>query len=500
MAMLSSSLQQLDAHYRKLESLGHALSMLGVDEAVNMPEGGGAKRAEAMAALSSMYHEMASSAALGEMLEKAEPSSEEEAAALVESKRSFLNRTCLSPEFVARQTEANLRSEQAWRKLRPSGDWAAFAPILENVVGIAREEAAMRADVLKIAPYDAMIEQYDPGSRMATITPVFKELKTELARIIPQATKAQAIRRSQRPKRELPGPFPIEKQKALGEDLMRAIGFDFEHGRLDVSHHPFCGGVPTDVRMTTRYRTDEFISSLLGILHETGHGLYEQGLPPDWQHWPVGQARGMALHESQSLFVEKQLTLHPVFWDYALVAAKKHLAPALADWSVDDVLAHLHRVEPGYIRVDADEVTYPLHVILRYELEQELIGGDMRVRDIPEAWDAKMRAYLGLSSIDNMKDGPMQDVHWSSGAFGYFPSYTLGALLAAQQWEAIKRRHPDVEGSVRRGDFSIINEWRSKNIWLRGSFLPTPELIENATGSPLSAQSFLRHIKQRYLD
>jgi carboxypeptidase Taq len=496
---MNTTFAAIDAHYRKLESIGHALSMLGVDEAVNMPEGGGAKRAEAMAALSGMYHELASSPALGDMLNNARSSTPEEESALNESRRSYLNRTCLSAEFVTRQTEANLRSEQAWRKLRPSGDWKAFAPILENVVNLVREEAAMRADVLKLAPYDAMIEQYDPGSRMSQITPVFDELKRELKLLIPQALEVQNKRRANNPRRELQPPFAIEKQKALGEQLMRAIGFDFDHGRLDVSHHPFCGGVPTDVRMATRYRTDEFISSLMGILHETGHGLYEQGLPSNWQHWPVGHARGMAVHESQSLFVEKQITLHPAFWEHALPLARQHLAPALDHWSVTDILAHVHRVEPGLIRVDADEVTYPLHVILRYELEQDLIGGKLAVYDLPEAWDAKMLQYLDLSTIDNMKDGPMQDVHWPAGAFGYFPSYTLGALLAAQQWDTIKREHPSAEEDMARGDFSKINDWRRAKIWNRASFATTPDLIQTATGFPLSARFFLDHVKRRYL-
>ena len=230
--------------------------------------------------------------------------------------------------------------------------------------------------------------------------------------------------------------------------MMGAVGFDFTHGSLSVSHHPFCGGVPTDVRITTRYEASDFLSALMGVLHETGHALYEQNLPQGWAHWPLGKARGMAMHESQSLFVEKQVGRSPAFWEWALPVVEKHLGEKL---SLDDVLPHVHKVERGLIRVDADEVTYPLHVILRFELEQDLVAGRLDVADIPEAWDARMRDYLGLSTIDTPGDGPMQDVHWPGGTFGYFPSYTLGAMMAAQQWAAIERESPGGRERLRRG-------------------------------------------------
>jgi carboxypeptidase Taq len=249
--------------------------------------------------------------------------------------------------------------------------------------------------------------------------------------------------------------------------------------------------------MTTRYRTDDFLSALMGILHETGHGLYEQGLPKQWQHWPVGHARGMAAHESQSLFVEMQMSRNPAFWEFALPIAKKHLA--LDGFSTKDILAHVHKVERGFIRVEADEVDYPLHVILRYEIEQDLIAGRAQAKDIPELWNAKMQASLGLSTEGNMKDGPMQDVHWPAGAFGYFPSYTLGALLAAQQWAAIERENPNVTSEISNGNFSTVNNWRSKHIWQKASFASTPDLIQQATGEPLSASYFASHITRRYL-
>jgi carboxypeptidase Taq len=493
------SFAELDHLCRRLEAIGHAQAMLGVDEAVNMPEGGGEKRAEAMSIIASMAHEMASAPHIADWIAKAESEDldQDQKIAVAEFKRGYINRTCLTSEFVARRVSASMRCEQLWRQLRARNDWADFLPSFENVVALAREEAQRRAEVLKLSPYDAMVEQYDPGSRAADIARVFADLKSFLKDFIPEAIEAQARRRARHPRKAFNGPFPIERQKALGLELMKAVGFDFNHGRLDVSHHPFCGGVPSDVRMTTRYREDEFLSSLMGILHETGHGLYEQNLPHDLAHWPSASARGMAMHESQSLFQEMQLSRRPEFWRFALPKAREILG--LADVTVEDLLSHVHHVERGFIRVDADEATYPLHVILRFEIEQELVTGQLAPKDVPEVWNAKMQDYLGLSTAGNYKDGPMQDVHWPSGAIGYFPSYTLGAMMAAQQWAAVERAIPDAAAQVARGDFAAINDWRKTNIWSKASRFSTPEIMIQATGEALNARYFEDHLKRRYL-
>jgi carboxypeptidase Taq len=503
MTNANSAYAKLEELGKKLEAIEHAQSMLGVDEAVMMPTGGGEKRAEAMSVLAGMYHEMATAPEIGDWLSAAEsePLDEQQQAAIRESRRVYTNMTCLSADFVRRQVNARVRSEQLWRELRPKGDWAGFLPAFEGVVATAREEARLRAEALGLAPYDAMMEQYDPGNRAADIAPLFERLKAFLKDFVPEALARQEEKLSERPLKPFNAPFPIEKQKALGLAMMEAIGFDFEHGRLDISHHPFCGGVPTDVRMTTRYVNGEFLSSLMGILHETGHGLYEQNLPKQWAHWPVGKARGMAIHESQSLFVEKQVARSAEFWEWAMPHIREHLGEeAIAGWELKDVLAHVHLIKRGLIRVDADEATYPLHVILRFEIEKELIEGTLAPKDVPEAWDARMRDYLGLSTIDDPKDGPMQDVHWPSGAFGYFPSYTLGAMMAAQQWAALEKEQPDARENMRNGRFVEINEWRREHIWSQASFYSTPELLQRATGEPLNARHFESHLKRRYLD
>ncbi|MHC1548208.1 carboxypeptidase M32 [Phyllobacterium sp. K27] len=491
------SFQKIDDLGRKLEALEHALAILGADEATHMAVGGGEKRAEAMGALAGMYHRQATAPEIADWIADAEVQTlgEEQRAAVREFRRHYTNLTCLPVEFVERQTNARMRCEQLWRDLRAKNDWAGFLPALDGVVALAREEAALRADVLGLAPYDAMIEQHDPGARIASIGPVFSELKGFLKDFVPEALAVQEERVAKRPFKALSGVYPVEKQRELGLAMMAATGFDLAHGSLSVSHHPFCGGVPSDVRITTRYRSSEFLSALMGVLHETGHALYEQNLPKEWSHWPLGKARGMAMHESQSLFVEKQLGRNPAFWRWALPVIAKHLGET---WVLEDILPHVHHVERGLIRVDADEVTYPLHVILRYELEEDIIAGRLETTDIPEAWDAKMREYLGLSTIDTPGDGPMQDVHWAAGAFGYFPSYTLGAMMAAQQWAALTRDYPAADSDLAEGNFAKINDWRRAKIWSQGSRWSTPELLERATGEELDASHFIEHLRRRY--
>ncbi len=488
---------KLDLLGHKLEALEHAQAILGADEATHMAVGGGEKRAEAMSVLAGMHHRQATAPEIEDWIAAAETESlnQDQVTALREFRRHHANLTCLPAEFVERQTTARMRCEQLWRALRAKNDWASFLPALEGVIALVREEAQLRAEATGLDPYDALMEQYDPGNRTAEITPVFADLKTFLRGFVPQALAVQQERLASSPLKPLSGDYPIERQRELGLAMMAAVGFDLTHGSLSVSHHPFCGGVPSDVRITTRYRGTEFLSALMGVLHETGHALYEQNLPKEWSHWPVGKARGMAMHESQSLFVEKQLGRNPAFWQWALPEIEKHLGES---WSMDDILPHVHLVKPGLIRVDADEVTYPLHVILRYELERDLIAGRMEAADIPEAWDAKMRDYLGLSTIDNFADGPMQDVHWPSGAFGYFPSYTLGAMMAAQQWAAMKAEHPAVEDEISAGRFDTANDWRREKIWSQGSRYSTPDLLERATGERLNAAHFIDHLKARY--
>jgi carboxypeptidase Taq len=294
------------------------------------------------------------------------------------------------------------------------------------------------------------------------------------------------------------GPFPVAGQRAVCEQVMRLLGFDFDAGRLDVSTHPFCGGVPEDVRMTTRFRDDEFLGSLMGTVHETGHGRYEQNLPREWLGQPVGRARSMGIHESQSLAFEMQLGGHPGF---AAV-----LAPLLRDAFGDQPAfepGNLHRlitrVKPGRIRVDADEVSYGAHVILRYEIERPLVEGEIEAEDIPALWDAKMAELLGIDTRGDYRDGPLQDVHWPEGMFGYFACYSLGAMYAAQWFAAIRRQVPDLDRRISRGDFAPVFDWLADKVWRAGSLWPTPELALRASGEALNPAYLRAHLQARYL-
>jgi carboxypeptidase Taq len=298
---------------------------------------------------------------------------------------------------------------------------------------------------------------------------------------------------------KLDGRFSVDKQKQLGLKIMKTLGFDFDRGRLDASTHPFCGGSSQDIRITTRYREDEFLSSLMGIVHETGHALYELGQPRKWLHQPVGGWRSMSYHESQSLFYEKQIANSRAFFEYMAPFIQEAFGESGQAWQADNIYRTQTQVQRSLIRVDADEVTYPLHVILRYRLEKELIEGDLKIKDLPEAWNNGMESLVGIRPKDN-KDGCMQDVHWPGGAFGYFQSYTLGALIAAQLKDTMRQSYPDFEADIRRGDFADILAWLRTNIHENGSRYSQNELIKHATGKALSTDAYKAHIKERYLD
>ena len=295
------------------------------------------------------------------------------------------------------------------------------------------------------------------------------------------------------------GKFSSAKQKALGLEVMKMLQFDFNHGRLDESMHPFCGGIPSDVRITTRYDENEFAQSLMGIIHETGHARYEQGLPKSLSGLPSGEARSMGIHESQSLFFEMQIGRSDSFIAHLANYAAKHFDghnPEL--FSQENFYKLYTRVKKDFIRVDADELTYPAHVILRYEIERDLINGKIKHTDVPELWNNKMQTYLGLSTEGNYRNGCMQDIHWTDGAFGYFPSYTLGAMYAAQ-FMASMQKSVDVDAAIQSGDLSPIFSWLSDNIWSKGSLLTTDELVKQATGETLNTAHFQNHLRSRYL-
>jgi len=363
------------------------------------------------------------------------------------------------------------------------------------VVRLTIEQGNAIGESLSLTPYDALLDGYEPDARAAQVAELFDDLKLFLPEFLDRVLERQE------PPVSVPGPFGSEQQHVLGERMMRSVGFDFDRGRLDVSHHPFCGGVPDDTRITTRYNDKDFLGSLMAVLHESGHALYEQGLPPDWRHQPVGEALGMSVHEGQSLFMEMQVARSPGFMEFAAPIIRGVFGVDGDDgaWSTENLHAHTIRVRRDYIRVDADEVTYPLHVILRFELEQALLAGDLAVGDIPDAWDELMTRYLGLSTRGNLKDGCMQDVHWFAGLFGYFPTYSLGALTAAQLFVAVKRDNPDLAQQVEAGEFRPLIEWLRREVHGRGQLQSAEDLLAGITGERLDTRFFKEHLERRYL-
>jgi carboxypeptidase Taq len=303
----------------------------------------------------------------------------------------------------------------------------------------------------------------------------------------------------QRPALPIAGKFSTSKQRALAVEIMKAVGFPFERGRLDESEHPFTEGVPGDVRVTTRFDPADPFTGLLGALHETGHAMYDVGLPPEFADQPVGRDRGMALEESQSLLMEMVVCRSRPFVSYLRPLLEKHFGISGPEWSEDNLYAHLTRVRRGAIRVDADELTYTLHIQLRYELENRLLEGKLHVRDLRDAWNAGMEQRLGVTPRNDL-EGVLQDVHWAVGSFGYFPSYALGAVMAAQLFGALRESVPDIDAQIARGDFSGLMGWLRDNVHSVGASIGSQELLRRATGKPLSAAAALRYLENKYLD
>ena len=486
----------LAAAFLRIYRFEHLQAIASWDHSTYMPPNGNEARAAALGELAALLHRLRTAPELEDQLTAAEGESldDDQRANLREMKRVWRNSNALPEELVVASSLAASRCEHAWRTQRPANDWKSFAPNLREVVTCVRREAKLLADSTGLSKYDALMDRFEPGMRAAEVDRVFGAVKQWLPGLIREVRARQAKNPAIAPK----GPFPIAAQRALCERVMNLLEFNFDGGRLDVSPHPFSGGVPEDVRLTTRYTDDDFAGSLMGTIHETGHGRYEQNRPRAWLGQPMSEGRSMAIHESQSLSFEMQLGRSRAFLGV--------LAPLLTEafgaqpaFDPDNLFRLYTKVEPGYIRVDADEVTYPAHVILRYEIERPLVEGEIEVDDIPALWDDKMQALLGLDTRGNYTDGPMQDVHWPGGAFGYFPCYTLGAMYAAQWFATMRRVRPALDAEIARGDFSGVFDWLRANIWEQASRYPTDELCRRASGGPLDPACFKAHLEKRYL-
>jgi len=491
---------QLEARKKRVSALNNAMGILQWDQQTMMPEGAAPARAAMLAELSVMVHEMETGSELSDLIDEAESGAVQldawQRANLREIRHQFIHANAVPADLVEKLVMAESEAHMTWRVARPNNDFSSLAPKLDTLFALKREEATIKAAIMGVTPYEAMLDRYDPGRREPQVDRIFADLENFLPGFLQQVMAKQAAA----PRPLIPqGPFPLERQRDLSHAIMQVLGFPFERGRLDTAHHPFSGGADGDVRITTRYNEADFMHSLMAVIHETGHALYEDGRPPEWLGQPVGNSRGMTLHESQSLLLEMQAARSEEFIRFLVPTIARVLGGEGPAWTPDNFLRIYRKVEPGLIRVFADEVTYPLHVVLRYKLEKAIIANELPTRELPGAWNELMEQLLGIRP-PNDTDGVMQDVHWPEGIFGYFPTYSLGAMAAAQIFAAAQKDNTDILPGLGRGDLAPLFSWLDRHIRSQGCLYMPDELIEKATGSGLDTAAFKAGIRARYLD
>ena len=475
-------------------------AVLGWDERTYMPPAAGEHRAEQMTFISGEVHKRRTSPRVGELLallagtELAKDPHSDSGTTIRQLQRDYDKRIKLPQSLVEELTRASVLGQQAWVKARAANDFASFAPHVEKLYTLKRQQAECLG--YRDHPYDALLDDFEPLARTTEVAAVLVALRDELAPLV------QAIMQSGRraPVEVLSRRYPRADQEAFGKAAAAAIGFDFQRGRLDVTHHPFCSGLgPHDSRITTRYDERFFPGAFFGILHEAGHGIYDQGLRTEQFGLPPGMYVSLGIHESQSRMWENLVGRSRAFWQHFFPKWAKAFPAAAEGVSPDELFWAINHVQPSLIRVEADEATYNLHIIIRFELEQALLSGDLPVADLPGAWRDKYRQYLGIEPQSDA-DGCLQDIHWSAALIGYFPTYSLGNLYASQFFEQADR---DLGGGApggldrqfARGDFAPLRDWLGRNIHQRGQCYSAAELVQLVTGQPLSHAPLMRHLR-----
>ncbi len=483
--------QELLEHYRQITYVGDAGSVLNWDQEVMMPEGGTPARSKQRSALSRLKHELLTDDDVADWLDDLDDAdlAGDEAAVVREIRREHERARRVPDDLVAELSEATANALPVWEEARAAGDFAEFEDTLANLVDLRREYAA--AIDPDRDPYAVLFEDFEPYLGIDTAESILTELREGLVPLIDDVAASDV---------ELADPFdgeyPEADQRALAEEALDIVGYEWERGRLDVAPHPFSTGTQFDARVTTRFQPDDPLDALSSTVHEFGHANYTLGLPDDEYGTPLGNSRDMVVHESQSRFWENHVARSRPFWGHVAGTVVDHLGtPADAE----DLYEAANTVHPdNLIRVEADELTYHLHIVLRFEIERDLVRGDLEVSEVPAVWNQKMEDYLGVRPEDD-GEGALQDIHWSHASFGYFPTYSLGSVLAAQLDEAI-RADLEVDHDVRNGEFGPINDWLRERVHRHGCRYTTPDLIEEATGSALSADPFLTYAREKYGD
>jgi carboxypeptidase Taq len=494
----STAYSELLRHSREGHTLSSCAGVLGWDERTYMPRRGAAHRGEQMALLARLTHEMATAPVVGELLAAVEGSpltrdpDSESAANVREIRRAYDRAVKLPKALVEELARVTSQAQQVWQQARQDKRYADFEPWLAKILALKREEA--KAIGYQQSPYDALLDEYEPGATTAEVTKTFAALRDELVPLV-----AAVAASPRRPKSDiLHRAYAVDRQKIFAQAAGAAVGYDFDAGRLDETTHPFCSGNgPGDVRITTRYNEHHFNEAFFGVLHESGHGIYEQNLPAEHYGTPLGSAASLGIHESQSRLWEIQVGRSRPFWEHFLPRARQVFHDALRDVTIDDWYFAVNEVRPSFIRVEADEATYNMHIILRFELEQALIASDLQTPDVPGAWNERFTKTLGLTPPDD-RQGCLQDIHWSFGGFGYFPTYTLGNLYAAQFMEQARRDLGDLDADFRRGEFGRLKTWLGDKIHKHGQRWRAGALCERVTGKPLSHKPLLTYLRTKY--
>ena len=500
----SSAYQRLLKRFERIATIDECGAVLNWDAAAMMPAGGGAARGDQLAVLAGLAHAHITAPEIADDLAEAEAeppavnssSGDPWSAANLRLMRHAHTRAIAVPaDLVEAQARANSNCEKIWREAKATSKYSLVRPYLAEVVNLVRKQASALAPALRLSHYDALMDGYQRGIGAADAASIFGGYEKFLAETLPLVEERQA---KLPPPLKPMGPFPIAAQEAVCRLVSERIGLDFEHARLDRSAHPFSGGTPTDVRITTRYDQDDFTQAIMAVIHETGHALYERGLPVAHARQPVGGSAGMAVHESQSLIVEMQACRNDEYLRWLGRVLHAAFGGDSKPYQVENLGRVWRRVERGLIRTEADEMTYPAHVIMRFRLERAMVSGNLTVADLPGAWNEAIKDLLGIMPPDDAR-GCLQDIHWYDGAFGYFPSYTLGAMAAAQFIAVVKRQSQGLMTSMGLGDLSPLVNWLRVNVHGHGSLMGFNELLTAATGKPLDPADFQTHLRARYL-
>ena len=496
--MGQSTWEQLCSYQCETALLSSTLAVLGWDERTGMPSAAGSYRAEQLTYLSGMIHQRQTAQQLDDWLTElaesdlADDPHSDSGTTIRQLRREYDRRTRLPQSLVEELTRAAVLGQQAWVSARSNDSFAEFKPHLEKLLSLKQQEAdAIGHDGCR---YDALLDEYEPGAKTAEVATVLNQLCVALVPLIHQIKESS----QKAPAELLRRNYPIEAQRKLGVEAATAVGFDFQRGRLDETEHPFCTSLgPNDCRILTRYDASFFASAFFGTLHEAGHGIYDQGLRTELHGLPPGEYVSLGIHESQSRLWENFVGRSLAFWKYFFPRAQEMFPQALTDVSVEQFYAAVNDVQPSLIRVEADEATYNLHIIIRFELEQALVDGTLAVDDLPDAWNEKYSDYLGITPPSNA-DGVLQDIHWSGGAIGYFSTYSLGNLYAAQFFRQARLDLGDLDAMFAAGEFSPLRQWLQTKIHQVGQCYSAAGILEQVTGEPLQHQTLVDHLYAKY--